>query len=605
MKAITVEARPLRKERISPLIYGEFIEYLNDMIPGMWADKLQDRSFAGFTQPAVAYRPEHRCPIFGWRAFRVGTGPYGAPLGGDVAFDRDPVKPFVGEHSARISLKNAENCLAGILQPGIALKAGQRLDFHGYLRAAELHGPVKVLLGREYGAFFDAYASLELRDVGPDWARYAGTLVSPITDAHACFALALTTPGTLWAGKVSLMPEDNVEGWRPDVVAAVKASRPGCIRFGGSSLIFYHWETGIGPREGRAPFVNHPWENTEEHDVGIAEFIRFCQLVKAEPLICVNSNADSPESIAHEVEYCNGAATTEYGRKRAQDGYPKPFGVKYWQIGNEQGGREYEDRIAAYARAIKAADPSACIIISYPSERLVNELGAAFDVICPHYYTPDVAACAADLAHLRQVISASKSNPHLKLGITEWNHTGGDFGDQRAWLLSLYNGLHVARMLNLYQRNSDLVLVANRSNLCNSECSGSVQTSPTDLYLTPAHLAQSLFANESGDVPLRVRLGAGEALDVMATRDDRRGRVCVTIVNMAGEPQLRALKLEGANAAGKPVQATTLSGPALSAVNEFACKDRVRPMTRKVKPEALAHLELPPYSLTVVVAPVK
>jgi hypothetical protein len=602
VKAITIEATPLRGERISPMIYGEFIEFINDMIPGMWADKLQDRSFAGFADAGAVYRPAHRYPIFGWRAFRSGLGAYGAPLAGEVAFDRDPERPFVGRQSARITLSGPRNCVGGILQPGIAVQAGQRLDFQAWLRAKDLQGPVRVLLGREYGAFFEVYASLELPAVEADWTRYAGTLVSPVTDANACFALALSTPGTLWAGRVSLMPADNVEGWRTDVVATVKASRPGVIRFGGSSLIYYHWETGIGPRQLRAPFVNQPWHNTEEHDVGIAEFLRFCQLVGAEPLICVNSNAESPASIAHEVEYCNGAATTPYGARRAADGYPRPFGVKYWQIGNEQAGRDYEDRVVAFSQAIKTADATAYVLVSYPSERLINELGASFDAICPHYYTPDVAACAADLDHLRGVIAASKVNPRLKVGVTEWNHTGGDWGDQRAWLLTLYNGLHVARMLNLYQRHSDLVLMANRSNLCNSECSGSIQTSPTDLYCTPAHLAQGLYANECGDVPLRVRTGEAESLDVMATRDERRGRVCVTLVNMAAETQVRRLELAGFDLAAQPAEVTTLAGPLLSAVNDFAAKDRVRPVKSELDPGALAQLVLPPFSLTVVTA---
>jgi alpha-N-arabinofuranosidase len=314
----------------------------------------------------------------------------------------------------------------------------------------------------------------------------------------------------------------------------------------------------------------------------------------------VNSNSSSPEHIAREVEYCNGAATTEYGRKRAQDGYPKPFGVKYWQIGNEQAGKEYEDRVVEYARAMKAVDPSICIIISYPSERLVNELGAQFDIVCPHFYGPNVAQWAGDIEQLRKQIAASATNPHLRLGITEWNHTAGDWGDQRAWLLTMYNGLFVARMLNLYQRNSDMVVIANRSNLCNSECSGSVQTSPTGMYLTPAHWVQSLYANECGIVPLTVRTGADETLDVMASRDETGKHVCLTIVNDSAEAQRRAIKFDGLQSG--PVKVTTIAGPSPSAANSFAWKDRVRPAVREVASEELREIVIPAYSVTAVAA---
>ena len=617
MSEIVVHATPLREDRISPLVYGEFVEFLNDLVPGMWADKLQDRAFAGMAQPQAIYREDPQAGRREWRAFRCGMGPYGAPVEGEATLEFDPVDPFIGERSPRVTFTGGAGYIGGILQSGIAVRAGQRLDFKGWFRAAGFGGAVKLLVGRDYGAFFEVYDSCELtgetpvstrrgtiaRDglgIGAEWGRVEGSLVSSVTDDEACFAIALEAPGTVWIGKVSLMPEDAVEGWRADVVAAVKASKPGVIRFGGSSLIYYDWETGVGRRERRAPFVNQPWGNTEEHDVGLAEFLRFCQLVEAEPLICVNSNSSSPEHIAHEIEYCNGNSTTEYGQRRAQDGYPAPFAVRYWQIGNEQSGSEYEERLPEFVRAMKAADPTISLLADYPSDRIINEQGGDFDFICPHYYGPDVVHWTRETDDLRRRVAASPCNPRLKLGITEWNHTAGDWGDQRAWLLTLYNGLHVARMLNLYQRNSDLVAIANRSNLCNSACSGSLQTDATGLYVTPAYHVQALYANESGDVPLRVETGEGEGLDVMATYDERRGRVCVTVVNYGGEARSRSLRLEGFVLGGGSVSVTTLAGASPAAVNSRVDPERVRPMRREVARETLSEYEFAPYSLTVM-----
>src|SRR5579862_6519208 len=37
---------------ISPLIYGDFVEFLGDLIPGMRAEKVRDRAFEG-EQPAL------------------------------------------------------------------------------------------------------------------------------------------------------------------------------------------------------------------------------------------------------------------------------------------------------------------------------------------------------------------------------------------------------------------------------------------------------------------------------------------------------------------------------------------------------------------------
>lgn len=595
---ITVHAEALREAPISPLIYGEFIEFLNDMIPGMWADKLQDRSFAGLTPPAAFYRKLAAFDGPMWHAYRCPTGAYGQGMVGDVSFARDTDNPFVGSQCGRITYGGWPGGMGGAAQTGVAVKAGERLDFTGYLRGAALSGPVRVMIGRDYGAYFDAYDTLVLDGVGTDWGKHTGSLTSPVTDPDASFLIALDAPGTLWLGRLSLMPESAVEGWRADVVATVKASKPGIIRFGGSSLIFYDWETGIGPREKRRPFINHPWNNTEEHDVGLAEFLRFCRLVDAEPLVCTNANSSSVESIAHEVEYCNGDATTEWGGKRVADGYPEPFAVKYWQIGNEQAGEEYENRVVQYARAMTAVDPSIKLLVSYPSDRLINELGDQLYAVCPHHYGPDVAFWTRDLDGLRRRIAASPTNPRLKAGVTEWNHTAGDWGDGRAWLLTQYNALFIARMLNLYQRNSDLVVIANRSNLCNSSCSGSIQTSPSDLYVTPAHQVQSLYANECGEVPLRVE--GGEGLDVMATWDAARQRVCVTVVNTEGAPRQETLRLEGFAATDAGARVITIAAPSLSSVNSFAGKDRVAPVSRQVTAQELSGFTFAPYSVTAI-----
>ena len=112
------------------------------------------------------------------------------------------------------------------------------------------------------------------------------------------------------------------------------------------------------PRERRAPFLNPPWNNTEENDVGLDEFLHFCELVEAEPLICVNSNANTPQEIAGEVEYVNGSVDSEYGRQCAQNGHPEPYRVKYWQIGNELGDETYQKGLAEFCKAMNAADPS-------------------------------------------------------------------------------------------------------------------------------------------------------------------------------------------------------------------------------------------------------
>ena len=135
------------------------------------------------------------------------------------------------------------------------------------------------------------------------------------------------------------MPADNVQGWRRDVIEATRDVQPALVRFGGSVCDpgRYRWKNGIGDHDLREPFPNKVWGRLDSNDVGIDEFCQFCELTGVEPLICL-SFSDGPQNAADLVEYCNGNARTGWGAKRAANGHPAPYKVKYWQIGNEISG---------------------------------------------------------------------------------------------------------------------------------------------------------------------------------------------------------------------------------------------------------------------------
>jgi hypothetical protein len=44
---ISVSARPLSNGSIDPKLFGNFVELLEDVVPGMWAEMLNDRAFDG------------------------------------------------------------------------------------------------------------------------------------------------------------------------------------------------------------------------------------------------------------------------------------------------------------------------------------------------------------------------------------------------------------------------------------------------------------------------------------------------------------------------------------------------------------------------------
>ncbi len=603
---IRVTKDPLFDGKISPLIYGEFVEFLNDLIPGMWAEKVRDRSFEGPLQPTQTWPPGQDWLAPHWKSFVCGTGklpdwPNGDQFGmvdASADFVLDAVRPFAGSYSAQIRAHgDGGSFLAGISQEGISVKKGEKINVSAYLRAdSNVH--VTVMVGRQYGTFFRRYGSMTCTGLSPDWKRFSGEFLSPATDDNAMLVIAADAEGIFWTDKPSLMPSDSVHGWRKDVVAAFKAMKPGCIRFGGSSLIFYHWETGIGPRDQRAAFENKPWHNREEHDVGLHEFLGFCEAVGAEPLICLNSNAESTNSILNEIEYCNGAADTPYGKKRAANGHPEPFHVEYWQVGNEQGGKEYEDKLFAVCKAIRAKYPDLQLLSSFPSDAMLRDPAGSLDIVCPHFYEPYTQNLDNYFKRLSTDIKDHATNKKMKIGVTEWNHSAGDWGWGRSWLMTQFNAIDTARYLNMFQRLGDMIVIANRSNIVNSSAAGTVQTTPSDLFFTPAYYVKRVYGNEAGDIALKVE--GGGPVDVSATRRSSDGQIALFIVNPTDSANgfLVDCRAWGPLSNGR---IWSLSADSMDAVNSFAEKDRVAPKVTKLEfVNGCLVVKLAPYSVNVV-----
>jgi alpha-L-arabinofuranosidase len=634
MESLRISPEPLFPEPISPLIYGDFIEFINDLIPSMWAEKARDRSFEGCLQPRMLWREDEDWTRPRWRTFVAGqpafdpwpvTGP-GLEMGHPrVSLALDQYNPFVGRQSALVRVEDldaergrlrdaeagrrgdAERAaglpfVAGISQQQIAVRRGEGLAFEMYVRGSELAGmPVQVLLGRSYGVFFRAYARLEFTGISGTWQKCTGRLVPDATDDHAELAIGISGSGSFWLDKVSLMPEDNLQGWRADVVAAMRAMKPGIIRFGGSSLIFYQWQNGVGPRERRAPFENRPWGNLEENDVGLHEFLQFCELVDAQPLVCLNANSATLEQVMDEIEYCNGPEDSRWGAARSAMGHPQPFNVRYWQIGNEQEGPAYEQTLAEYAGAIRQRYEDLVLLASYPSDHMLAELSGAIDYVCPHLYDPYTPVMEDEMRALIEKIKRQAVNPNLRIGVTEWNHTAGHWGWARSWLFTLYNALNAARMFNMYQRLGDWVRIANRSNMVNSSCAGVIQTNATGLYVTPTYHVQRAYANLSGDVALAVHTGPGETLDLSATRAHADGTVSLAAVNCSGEAQARRIELSELNLTTPIARVWCLTGPGPDAVNSFEDPARVSPQETAIAWDGNdLRYEFPAYSVTIM-----
>jgi len=109
-----------------------------------------------------------------------------------------------------------------------------------------------------------------------------------------------------------------------------------------------------------------------------------------------------------------------------------------------------------------------------------------------------------DLKTLQDEIARDSKGRDVRVAITEWNTTAGEMGLTRGILQTLGNALSDSRYLNLLHRYSDLVQIANRSNLSDSFGSGVLQPGPGWMYLSPTYYAQQLYQRAAGSYPVRI-----------------------------------------------------------------------------------------------------
>ena len=124
---------------------------------------------------------------------------------------------------------------------------------------------------------------------------------------------------------------------------ALKALKPGIIRFGGSTTEGFDWTATIGDPAKRVPFTTC-WGGLEPGNAGLEEFVQLCQWVGAEPLICVRFTGKTPKDAADQVEYFNGPADSPMGKLRAANGHAEPYRVQVLADRQRAGRRELPAR---------------------------------------------------------------------------------------------------------------------------------------------------------------------------------------------------------------------------------------------------------------------
>lgn len=352
----------------------------------------------------------------------------------------------------------------------------------------------------------------------------------------------------VWVGEDSAIPNDD--GLRLDAIEAYRQLKVSNMRLGGAAGEYYHWREGIGPRAKRRRSRNIFWGGYDSNHFGTDEFLRFCDLIGAEPILQVNVATGSRREALEWMEYCNASPPSEFAALRAQNGHPEPYGVVYWQIGNENlilhAPEEYGREVRRFGTYMRQAELDAKLIVrgtwnleSDYNQRLLEYIGDnlyLIDLLSLHCYTypPPLAnagefdsyevIAGAELVE-RQISRAAAAidlyaagKKHIGIIVDEYgtHHNETLFGNFP--IREVPNGLEqpsfmrdailAARVLHVFMRHADRVTMANLSTSFNV-LHTVLKTEGSTLIRTPTYHALDMLKEHMSARSIRIKNEAG------------------------------------------------------------------------------------------------
>ena len=489
---------------------------------------------------------------------------------------------------------------AGLRQRPKSLRRGERYRGSVYLKG-KAAGGMCVRLVDESGKVL---CRADLRDIGPQWQKHAFQFVAPADVASAAMEIALPGRGDVRIDCLSLFSQSALDcgGFRPDLLQAIAALKPASIRYpGGCFASTYRWKDAVGPREKRKYCPASLWADRDSNQFGSDEFLLLCRKVGAEPVLVVNATRGIQETLDW-IEYCNGEQGTTWGKRRADNGHPGPYRVKFWEIDNEawphMTAEAYAKIVTTFSQAIRAKDPALRIIAcggsdydngqspqgkSYTdgwNQRLLQRAARDFDYLSLHYYNGEyirrdhVEDPRAFEAYLQEEVGRlirASANPAIQVYCSEWAMIDNDWR----------SGLYAGGILNGFERTGQLTTMS-----CPAVW---LQTSPPrwpssvvlfdhrTWYPAPTYVVEKLWRDHFA--PKRVKLaGPARPLNAVATASADGKVLYFKVVN----PHNRAITARVTVAAGFPVAAARMlvvAPGAEDAQNTLQQPDRIKPVS--------------------------
>lgn len=429
-----------------------------------------------------------------------------------------------------------------------------------------------------------------------EWEKYDFVLSSDDYSGDADLAIAVEG-GSIQIDQASATTASGMKlgGFRPDIYKAVKELNPTCLRWpGGGYVAQYNWKWGIGPQEERVRWPHWMWMDYDQNVFGTDEFIKLCRQINSEPIIVVSVGFERPEADSTEIlqdacdwlAYCNEPATGKWGSKRAANGHPEPYNVKYWEIDNEMwemGIEKYEAAVRKFSKALREIDPTIKIIACggfKEDNDFINRSGNYFDYLSLHHYEMANGYESGPKKLQEQYLKyadviANSPNPNIKLFISEWNLNSTD------WKTGLFAG----GFLNMCEKTPVVELGAAALFIRRTDApdwnNAFINFDYKDLFVAPNYQVTNLWQDNFSKYRLAYSGNTGN-LNIVATMIENGSGVIVKIVNATDKEETLTI-----NGDWKKISNATYKYYApgsLTAANSMENKDAVSLKEKEIAP---------------------
>jgi alpha-N-arabinofuranosidase len=651
--------------KIDPLFYGLMTEEINFSYDGgLYAELIRNRTFRDNAQNPV-----------NWSVVKYDGGE------GTIALVDDPVPNTALTRALKLdatALKAKQR--VGVANEGfwgIPVKPDTTYRASFYAKAGSgFKGPLTVAIESNDGK--TVHAKANVGQITSEWKKFTVPLrtAKPVTpndlrpgvvadygrgpqgSTTNRFVISTDTPGIVSFSLVSLFPptyNNRPNGNRIDIMNLLVAMKPAFLRFPGGNYLEgpnyenrFNWKQTIGPIEQRPTHMS-PWRYRSSDGMGLLEFLHWAEDMNAEPILGVYAglHIDNGARIItgeelkphvqdalDEIEYITGGTNTTWGARRAKDGHPKPFKLRFVEIGNEDwlnmGTASYDSRFTMFYDAIKAKYPDIKIISTMRSQDRNFVHSRKPDFLDDHFYI--TIPTALRQAHLYDNYDRNAT----KIFVGEWATNNPRVGDTPMMAFALGD----AAWLTGLERNADVAVMNCYAPLFVNVNPGARQWAVNLIgydalrsFGSPSYYVQRMFSNNRGDVVLPAKFdplpiltpeeipiapqppapaganrggrgpapvtGMFDGLYASATRDNANGDVILKLVNVQAKAQLLQIDLQGVATIKRDASGEMITGE-LGAVNTVTeLKVVPKPITIKDAGTKFSY-ELPQHSVSVI-----